>query len=104
MGDLIPHFFRGDIMIIDTWVTVFWRQYIDCNGDTIISHKLNVNDAKDEAINDLKKHHHSVTMNLDKLEGWCLDEEDDKWNFFIMNKHMWGKQDRDTHAIFGVRK
>ena len=91
-------------MIIDTWVTVFWRQYKDWNGDTIMSHKVNVNDSKDEAINDLKKNHHNVVMNLDKLEGYCLDEEDDKWNFFIMNKHMWGKQDRDTHAIFGVRK
>lgn len=91
-------------MIIDTWVTVFWRQYKDWNGDTIMSHKVNVNDSKDEAINDLKKHHHDVVMNLNKLEGYCLDEEDDKWNFFIMNKHMWGKQDRDTHAIFGVRK
>lgn len=91
-------------MIIDTWVTVFWRQYIDENGATIIAHRLNVNDCKDDAIKDLRKYHTDTTMNLDKLEGSCKDYNGDKWNFFIMNKHMWGKQDRGTHAIFGVRK
>lgn len=91
-------------MLIDTWVTVFWRHYTEENGDRIVSHMVDVNDCKENAISSLEKHYSNVNINLNKLQGSCYDSNNDKWHFCIFNKLMYGDQRRDTHAIFGIRK